>query len=55
LAIFLSSLTGKVDVTRPYGSLRYPWGAESRAACCRFDMSFCLVHDMLSQLGGIEL
>jgi hypothetical protein len=28
------------------GSSWYPWGAESPAAFYRFDMSFCLVHNV---------
>ena len=28
--------------------------AKGCAALCRFDMSACLAHDVLSQLGGIE-
>ena len=29
------------------GSRWHPWGTKNRAAFCRFDMSVCLVHDVL--------
>jgi hypothetical protein len=33
------------------GSLYYRCGTESPAALCRFDMSFCLVHDISHSVG----